>query len=152
MSAVYEIVFKKKYYKRKSHHHCPGGLTILFMLAFLTSWLVWGVGLTSFWASTIAMLATAALFFYFRRDLFTNALLSGALMAAISFLFYFAIMLVSPGWIETSYSWEHLSGVLLIGIPAEEIIFWFLAGVVFGPFYEYWQGEYLRSQGRKSGR
>jgi len=37
-----------------------------------------------------------------------------------------------------------LSGHRITGIPVEEIIFWFLAGFLFGPFYEYWQGVRLR--------
>ena len=149
MAVAYEVLFKKKYYKRKAHHHCPGGLTILFMLGFFTSWLVWGVGLTSFWASSLAMLIAAGFFFCYRKDLFLNGLLSGVLMAVISFAFYFTIMLISPDWIGITYSFEHLSGLFIVGIPIEEIIFWFLAGVVFGPFYEYWQGEYLRRTTRK---
>jgi hypothetical protein len=65
-------------------------------------------------------------------------------MLFISFLPYFTIMLVSPGWIAQTYYFNHLSGILILGIPIEEVIFWFLAGVVFGPFYEYWKCEYLK--------
>jgi hypothetical protein len=152
MAAAYEVVFKKRYYPRKPKHHCPGGLTLLLMLAFLTSWLVWGVGLTSFWASAIAMVSTACFFFYLRRDLFANALLSGALMSSVSLLFYFSIILLSPDWIARTYDFSHLSGILVLGIPVEELAFWFLAGTVFGPFYEYWQCEYLRAGHARSGR
>lgn len=145
MAVIYEGVFKQKYYIRKASHHYPGGLTIALMLAFFTSWLFWGVGLTSFYASTVAMLITAAFLFYFRRDLFLNGFLSGLLMAAIAFVFYYAILLFSPGWFVATYD-PNLSGIQLIGIPVEEFIFWFLAGLVFGPFYEYWQGEQLRKR------
>ncbi len=152
MAVVYEGLFKKRYYKRKSHHHCPGAFTLLLLMAFLTSWLFWGVGITSFWASTLALLVIAGVMFYYRRDLLANGVLSGVLMVAFSLLPYFAIMFVSPDWIAATYNYQYLSGIHLIGIPVEELAFWFLAGLVFGPFYEYWQGEYLRrSQSRKAG-
>lgn len=145
MAAAYEVLFRKRLYKmRKKCLHCPDQFTILLLLAFLTSWLFWGVGLTSFWASTIALIVAAAVLFYFRKDLFLNGVLSGILMASISLLFYFTIMLVSPNWIDGTYHFETLSNILILGIPVEEFVFWFLAGLVFGPFYEYWQGERLR--------
>ncbi len=144
MAVIYEVVFKRRLYKRSAQQHRSGGLTILFALAFFTSWFFWGVGLTSFWASTFAMILSALLLYYLRRDLFFNSLISGALMALISLPFYYSILVFVPNWVSTTYDFAHLSGILITGIPVEEIIFWFLAGMVFGPFYEYWQGERLR--------
>ena len=63
-------------------------------------------------------------------------------MAFISTFSYLLILVIHPDWIEITYSM--LSGERFIGIPIEELIFWFLAGLLFGPFYEYWQGEKLR--------
>lgn len=142
MAVIYEIVFKKKYFVRKLQHHQPGGSTILLILILLTSWLFWGVGLTSFYASAITLTTSASLLFYFRRDLFLNGALSGLLMMFISLTVYYAIIFLTPGWIATTYD-PTLSGVYITGIPVEELIFWFLAGLVFGPFYEYWKGEQL---------
>ncbi len=65
-------------------------------------------------------------------------------MVVASLAFYYPIILLSPGWVETTYMLEKLSGILITGVPLEEFIFWFLAGVIFGPLYEYWQGERLR--------
>lgn len=146
MAVAYEVLFRKRHYRmRRLCFHCPGPLTLLLLLAFLMSWLVWGSGVTSFWGSTIAMSSVAALLFYFRRDLFINGILSGLLMAIIALPSYFLIMTVAPSWIGSVYDFNFLSGKLLLGIPVEEFVFWFLAGMVFGPFYEYWQGERLRN-------
>ncbi len=116
------------------------------LLSLLISWFFWGTGLTSFWSSTIALLAIAGLIFYFRQDLILNGLLSGALMALFSLFPYYLIILLAPSWVATTYDFSHLSGVLVTGIPIEELVFWFLTGLVFGPFYEYWQCEYLRKK------
>lgn len=144
MAVVYEVVFKRRHYKRKPEHHYPGPLTIFLMLAFATAFLIWGVGLTSFTAGTIAMGVTAAFMFYYRKDLLLNGLLSGTLMAAVSLAFYYPILWLSPGWVEATYIFDNLSGILITGVPIEEFVFWFMAGVIFGPFYEYSQGERLR--------
>jgi zinc transporter ZupT len=139
MAVVYEVVFKKGLYKRKMRHDSSGGLVVLFLLAQTTMWLFWGVGLTSFWASTLSMLLVAAVMLSKRRDLIIDAFLSGILMAGISLLSYYTIMIVSSDWISRTYL-SGLSGIKVTGIPIEELVFWFLAGLVFGPFYEYWQG------------
>lgn len=144
MAVLYEEVFKKRYYIREVHHHYPGIATILLLLAFITSFLFWGIDLTSFYASAIAMAITAFTMFYFRRDLLYNGLLSGALMLLVSLPIYYAIILLSPGWVEITYYKETLSNIRFTGIPIEELVFWFMAGLVFGPLYEYWQGLRLQ--------
>lgn len=146
MAAAYESLFRANYTRRARRRSYPSGITMLLLLAFVTSWLVWGVGLTSFWASAVALFGLALLLCYFRRDLFVNALVSGCLMAMISLLPYIAIQIVAPEWIATTYNYNYLSGIHFIGIPIEELIFWFLAGSVFGPFYEYWQGTYVHKR------
>lgn len=144
MAVIYEEVFKKRYYKRELHHHYPGIFTILLLLAFTTSFLFWGVSFTSFFASTIAMAITAVMIFHYRRDLFYNGVFSGILMVVVSLPVYYVIIFLSPSWIEVTYYKETLSNIRITGIPIEELIFWFMAGLVFGPLYEYWQGFRLQ--------
>jgi hypothetical protein len=148
MAVVYEVVFKRSLYKRKLHHHITGGLTLLFLLAQTTMWLFWGIGFTSFWSTTISMTFVALIMFYLRKDLIVNALISGTLMALVSLAFYIPIVIFNPDWIHQTYL-SGLSGIRFIQIPIEEYIFWFMSGLVFGPFYEYWQGERLKRFVRK---
>ncbi len=149
MAAIYEVIFKKRLYRRKPHHLVFGGLTILLLLAQGTSWFVWGVGLTTFWSSSIAMVAVALLMLVTRKDLLKNALGSAFLMVIASLPFYLTILLISPEWVSITYH-PTLSGLRPMGIPVEEFVFWFLAGLVWGPFYEYWQGERCRKMSYRS--
>ncbi len=149
MAAAYEVLFRKRLYKAKAKAHHLGGLTLLLLLGCLTSWLFWGVGISSFYASSIAMIIVATILFWDRRDLIIDGLLSGALMAFVSLSFYITIILISPDWIQQTYHWDGLSGILIRGVPIEEFIFWFLAGVLFGPFYEYAKSEGLRRLTRR---
>ena len=144
MATIYEVLFKRGLYKRKLHHHISGGLTILFLLSQTTMWLFYAVGLTSFWASFISMLLVVVVMISIRKDLMACSLLSGILVMAVSIPSYFFIVMISPQWIENTYIWEGLSDNKVAGIPIEEFVFWFMSGLVFGPFYEYWQGEKLK--------
>ena len=143
MTTLYEVIFKRALYKRKLHHHISGGLTILFLLGQTMMWLFWGIGLTSFWASAVGMFLVAIIMIFIRKDLLFNSIISGILMMLVSTLFYGTVILISPQWLHQTYL-SGLSGINVVGIPIEEFIFWFMAGLVFGPFYEYWQGEKLR--------
>lgn len=143
MATIYEVVFKRGLYKRKLHHHVSGALTILFLLSQTTTLLFYEIGFTSFWSATTAMLLTASVVIFIRKDLVLSSFLSGMLMMVISIPPYLMIMLVSPQWIDNTYL-PGISGVRPLGIPIEELVFWFLSGLVFGPFYEYWQGERLK--------
>lgn len=150
MAGAYEVLFRRHlYHIRTKCLHRPHRYSILIQLALVTAWLFWGMGFTSFWASTIALLVGAGVLFYLRPDLFLIGILSGILMAAISLFFYFTIIWLAPDWINHTYQFKTLSRVLVFGIPIEEFVFWFLAGLVMGPLYEYWHGEPLR---RGSGR
>lgn len=146
MTFAYEVIFRKKLYRaRSSRKNGPSHITLLLLLALLTSWLFWGVGFTTFWSSFIAMAIVAGIIFFFRKDLIWAGLANGALMALISIPVYLITIGLSPGWIEKTYLLEKLSGILVIGIPIEELVFWFMAGLLFGPFYEYWQGLRTRN-------
>ncbi len=139
-AVIYEVVFKKKYYKRKLHPH--NFLLPLLLLIQLITFLFWGVGLTSFWSCVLSLILVSTGVFIIRRDLLMNGILSGILTMLIAMLDYYFIMLISPQWIDHTYL-SSLSGVRITGIPIEELIFWFLAGLLFGPLYEYWQGKRL---------
>ena len=75
----------------------------------------------------------------------SDGIISGAVIVVIiSLISYYSIILLSSRWVEHTYIFENLSGILVTGIPVEELVFWFFAGMVFGPFYEYWKSKKLR--------
>ena len=141
MAVVYAVFTGRRYGRRRAiTHGLHDFYLILFLLAQTTTWLFYGVGLTSFYASTFAMLLVTAVMLFMRKDLMFNAIMSGLFVAAISTLFYATASLVSGEWADKTYMLDTLSGIHVVGIPVEEFIFWFLAGMVFGPFYEFYKG------------
>lgn len=140
-AVIYEIVTKER---QKIKPKLEGkseilsyGLLTLSILSIGT----WKIGLTSFVASSIAMILSSTLLIFYRKDLLINTLISGFLMALITFPMYFIIELLSPGWIEVTWLHENLSGIFIGVVPIEDIAFYFLTGMWIGPFYELWKGE-----------
>lgn len=142
MATVYEFAFRKTiYHKVKTFNHL--GLITLIALTVITEVFLKSLSMTSFYASTFSMLLISGVMISLRKDLFMSSIISAVLMTIISVLPYLLILAISPDWIGKTYL-ATLSGIKIIGVPVEEFVFWFMSGLLFGPFYEYWKGERLR--------
>jgi len=139
VTVVYERVFKKRYIKYKDDSYYPGLVSHIAVACALLALLFWLTSLSSFYSVVIALLVVAIRMFYKRKDLIINGITSGIFMSVIILPYYYAIILISPGWIERTYLFDNLSGIMITGIPLEEIVFWFVFGLVCGPVYEFWK-------------
>lgn len=142
-AVLYEAFFRKRFARKRKLQNF-NTFTICLILFFVIAFLFWGLNITSFWASTIAMIIAAAYLLITRRDLFINALMSGFLMALVSLPFYYVLIWLFPGFVYKTWLFQYLSGTTITGIPVEGIVFYFLFGFVIGPLYEYWQNRRLR--------
>lgn len=70
-----------------------------------------------------------------RPDLTRRMFLGGALFGALYAVFILGLRISAPGYIEQVWNLHDLSGVLLAGVPLEELLF----GITFGM---YWSGVY----------
>lgn len=143
MSVVYNIFTNNKYGVKKVQTSSLSGPLVLIFMACLTAWLFVFAGLTSFWASVITMFVVILFIGYLRKDLVSDSLVSGVLMLLLSLAFYGTVYILSDTWIAETYL-DSLSGLTLLTIPIEEFVFWFLAGMWVGPFYEFATGKKLK--------
>jgi hypothetical protein len=72
-----------------------------------------------------------------RPDLTRNTLLGGALFLAFYAVFMWLLLTAAPGYIEQVWNLPALSGVLLRGIPLEELAFGFAFGLYWAGLYEH---------------
>lgn len=77
-----------------------------------------------------------------RPDLIRNTIIGGLLFLGIYAVFMLGLRWLAPGYIETVWNLPVLSGVLVYGIPLEELLF----GLTFGM---YWSGVYEHVTWRK---
>lgn len=81
-----------------------------------------------------------------RPDLALNTLVGGALFLAFYAVFMVLLLVAAPGYIEQVWNLPALSGVLLRGIPLEELAFGFTFGLYWAGLYEHlsWKGGVAR--------
>lgn len=72
-----------------------------------------------------------------RPDLGRKTLLGGALFLALYALFMVLLVVFAPGYIERVWNLPELSGLLVAGIPLEELAFGFAFGMYWAGLYEH---------------
>jgi len=78
-----------------------------------------------------------------RPDLRLNTLLGGILFLAIYSIFLLGLKWSAPGYIEQVWNLKALSGIVIHGLPIEELLFGFSFGLVWTGIYEHF--TWLRS-------
>lgn len=100
------------------------------------------LGWNPIYPALIAMAAGAAATLLCRPDLLAKTLLGGLLFLGFYAVFMFGLRVTAPGYIEAIWNLPALSGVLVTGIPLEELLF----GTAFGL---YWAGIYEHLAGAR---
>ena len=97
----------------------------------------------SFYASALAITLLLTVFFCIRRDLMLDSLLTGFGVSLISIPAYLMTFYFNSQFSPSYWQWKNLSGYTFLGIPIEDIIWFFLAGSFLGPLYEFWHDFYF---------
>lgn len=79
-----------------------------------------------------------------RRDLFRDAVFSGSFLALITFLIYLVWLTMYPSAFHDFWMLHNVSGIFVVGIPIEELLYTFTWGSLIGPLYELVAGLRLR--------
>ena len=72
-----------------------------------------------------------------RPDLLRNTLIGGALFLMLYAVFMSMLIFFVPGYIEQVWNHSDISGLLLVGIPLEELAFGFAFGLYWAGIYEH---------------
>jgi len=96
---------------------------------------------STFFAFVVGGLGT----WYCRPELIGRTIFSSVMFTAIYFLFFLSLVIFFPGYVRAVWNLPALSGVLVAGVPLEELMF--AAGLGF-----YWSGLYEHLKWRRSRR
>ncbi len=88
-------------------------------------------------SSSLAMLAGGIAAILCRPDLTKKILVGGALFLALYFGFFLAFNLAYPGFVQQVWNLPALSGILVLGVPLEELMFAFTFGMMWSSAYEH---------------
>ena len=140
-AVIYESVFKTRHQKMNKHEMHSRKHN--FHLLALTSPAIMFIPLILFtrinpiYSAIIAMFTGGIAAMLCRPDLKKKILIGGLIFFMLYFIFFVLFNLIYPGLVLKVWNLSALSGVLIIGVPLEEIIFAFTFGMLWSSVYEH---------------
>lgn len=93
------------------------------------------------YAGIAAMIAGAMAAMWCRPDLKSNTLVGGGLFLVIYTIFLLGLKWSAPGYIEQVWNLKALSGIVIYGLPLEELLFGFAFGLFWTGIYEHFTSK-----------
>ncbi len=145
---LYSLVFKAKDTKmsgmeRHGSRHRFHLWTILSAPAILVLLLL-TTSLNPIYSSIIAMIIGGFATWYCRPDLKTKMITSAFLFLALYFVYFLTLIAISPGYVEKVWNLKVISGILILGIPIEELLFALSFGFIWSSVYEHFTWRKLK--------
>lgn len=138
---LYQVVYSKKL---ASHNIKLSWLKVLLILTGITFGLFIFLNIflkiNSIYAMSLAFLIIVLSIIYFRRDLWLPAIINSILFAILFCLGYQILLIFVPNVFSQFWQLTNLSGIFILRIPLEEIIWAFSWGAVMGVVYEFSTG------------
>lgn len=103
---------------------------VLFPILYFLPW-------NPIYAGIAAMVSGAIAAVLCRPDLKSNTLVGGMLFLALYTVFLLGLKWSAPGYIEQVWNLKALSGIVIYGLPIEELLFGFAFGLVWTGIYEH---------------
>jgi hypothetical protein len=122
---------------RARHRYHRASLLVPFVAFPALSLLAWNPIYSAILAMVLGGAATVAC----RPDLKWNTVAGGAVFAGYYAVFMVLLEWSAPGYIARVWNLTDLSGVMIVGVPLEELLFGFAFGICWSGIYEHvaWQ-------------
>lgn len=145
---IYELLFKSKNIDISSHaKHLPlhrfhlwtilSAPVVFVVLLFVTH-------LNPLHVAIIAMMVGGFATWYCRPDLKTKMITSAFMFLILYFLYFLTLIAMSPRYVEKVWNLKAISGILVLGIPLEELLFAFSFGFIWSSIYEHLKWKRLK--------
>lgn len=144
---IYELFFKLKHKKmsnqemhkmrHKYHLFAIFSAPVIFLALFLFT------NLNPIYSTIIALLSGGLFTWYCRPDLKKKMFFSAFLFLAIYFVYFLLLIFVFPDYVEKVWNLPAISGILILGIPLEELLFAFSLGFLWSSIYEHLKWKML---------
>lgn len=138
---IYEWLFKAKHIgiseteknalRHSFHFQILFSAPILFILLLLFS------DMNPIYVAFISLMVGGLLTWYCRPDLKKKMIVSALLFTGVYFLYFLTLDLFSPGYVEQVWNLPAISGILVMGVPLEELLFAFGLGFLWSSVYEH---------------
>ncbi|MEK7567188.1 MAG: lycopene cyclase domain-containing protein [Patescibacteria group bacterium] len=88
-------------------------------------------------SAIIAMIAGGIATWYCRPDLKKKMFTSALIFLGIYFVYFLTLIAMYPGYVEEVWNLKEISGILVLGIPLEELLFAISFGFIWSSAYEH---------------
>ncbi len=138
---IYDLMFKVEHEKmdwterhhrrHRFHFWTLVSPFILFpALFFLTD-------LNPIYVASLSMFAGGLAALWCRPDLKVKIWVSGIMFTIFYFVYFVPLNLISPGYVKRVWTLTALSGIMIFGVPGEELLFAFTFGMLWSSYYEH---------------
>jgi hypothetical protein len=146
MAALYLALTRGRAVQASVAPRWPLRFAPVLAIAALPSLCVFGLGMHSFVATSVGSLVALAIVLAARRDLARVAAVTGIVGTAIAIPVYLAIEAAFPGSIAATWDLPHLSGILPLGIPIEDLLWYLYTAALWGTYYKFATGLRMLAQ------
>ncbi len=140
-AVLYEVFIKVKHIKM-SQHEMASPRHRFHLLALLSPFiafipLYFFTQLNPIYSVTIAMIIGVIAALLCRPDLTSKVIIGSLLFLGLYFVFFLSFNLIYPGIVEQVWNLKAISGILILGVPLEELIFALTFGALWSSYYEH---------------
>lgn len=125
-----------------SHHRYHLWAILSAPVIFITLALI--TTLNPIYISVIALMVGGFATWYCRPDLKKKMIISAFIFLALYFFYFLTLIAVYPGYVEQVWLLDRISGILIIDIPLEELMFAFSFGFFWSSIYEHFTWKKLK--------
>lgn len=128
-SEIYEVLFNKENSKRRVYRTKKKLLVLFSVLTAFSFWLVVDLlKLNSIIAHIVPPLLVGLISGIIHKDIWKPSIINGIILAILTFIGFQLLLIIYPDLFINHWHLDKLSGILILSIPIEEILFAFSIG------------------------
>jgi len=147
--AVYERIFRVQHERITLHErHSPAHRyhqAVLLSTPVVFLILMVAASLNPIYSAILAMVVGGFFALYCRPDLARKMLSSSVIFLAIYFVYFLTLTWMYPGYVELVWNLGDISGILLAGVPLEELLFALSFGFLWSGIYEHFRWRRIKN-------
>jgi hypothetical protein len=150
MAALYAVITRSQLVHDRRPPTLPLRVAPIAAIAILPFVLCLGFGVHSFIATSIGSIVALSIVLAARADLARVAVVSGTVGTALAVPVYLIMEVVFPGSIAATWDLPHLSGIYLLGIPVEDLVWYVYTAALWGTYYKFATGIHVLAASREA--
>ena len=144
---LYGRIFRSQHVSMSSvEHHSPRHkfhLLALLATPIILVILLLTTNLNPLHSAIIAMFVGGLATWYCRPDLKKKMIVSALIFFVLYFFYFLILIFISPGYVERVWNLQAISGILIVGVPLEELLFALSFGFLWSSVYEHFTWKKL---------